>query len=132
MMKKPGNWQTQQRKRKNVSQEVFTPSSLGFLRVAVVSPELQVANVRYNTQMIIDALQQASSRGCQVALFPELCITGYTCADLFYQSLLQQQAREALLSIAQASGEYQIAAVAGLPLKVDSKLYNCAAFVNEG
>ncbi|HEY4383743.1 MAG TPA: NAD(+) synthase [Ktedonobacteraceae bacterium] len=130
-MKRPGNWQNQQSKRKNVNQEAFTPASLGFLRVAVVAPELQVANVHYNTQMIIDALQQAASRGCQIALFPELCITGYTCADLFYQSLLQQQAREALLAIARAAGDYHIAAVVGLPMEMGSKLYNCAAFVNE-
>ncbi|HLZ62072.1 MAG TPA: nitrilase-related carbon-nitrogen hydrolase, partial [Ktedonosporobacter sp.] len=74
-----------------MSQVAFSQDELGFLRVAVVTPELQVANVRYNTQVIIDALRQAAARGCQLALFPELCITGYTCADLFYQALLQQQ-----------------------------------------
>jgi NAD+ synthase (glutamine-hydrolysing) len=119
-------------KRENVNQELLSPDSLGFLRVAVVSPALQVAHVHYNTQVIIDALQQATSRGCRLALFPELSITGYTCADLFYQSLLQQQASEALLSIAQATGDYHIAAVVGLPLPIGGKLYNCAAFVNEG
>ncbi len=119
-------------KREISQQELLSPDALGFLRVAVVSPALQVADVAYNTQMIIDALQQAASRGCRLALFPELCITGYTCADLFYQSLLQQQASEALLSIAQAAGDYHIAAVVGLPMQTGSKLYNCAAFVNEG
>lgn len=114
-----------------MSQEAFVPDALGFLRVAVVVPALQVAHIRYNTRMIIDSLQQAAARGCRLALFPELCITGYSCADLFYQSLLQQQASEALLEIAQAAGEYQIAAVVGLPLEVGGKLYNCAAFVNE-
>ncbi len=115
-----------------MSQEAFSPGSLGFLRAAVVVPALQVADIRYNTQVIIDALQQAATRGCQLALFPELCITGYTCADLFYQALLQQQASEALLSIAQATKDYQVAAVVGLPLEVGCKLYNCAAFVHDG
>ncbi|GHO88841.1 NAD(+) synthase [Dictyobacter formicarum] len=114
-----------------MSQEALTPASLGFLRVAAVAPELQVANIRYNTRVIIDSLQQAAARGCQLALFPELCITGYTCADLFYQSLLQQQAREALLEIAEAAGEAQIAAVVGLPFEIGGKLYNCAALVSD-
>ena len=66
-----------------------------------------------------------------LALFPELSITGYSCADLFYQSLLREQARAALQTIAQASGQYQIAAVVGLPLEVGGKLYNCAAFISD-
>jgi NAD+ synthase (glutamine-hydrolysing) len=114
-----------------VSQDAFSPASLGFLRVAVVAPALQVAHVAYNTRVVSDALRQAAGRGCRLVLFPELCITGYTCADLFYQALLQQQAREALLSIAQAAGKYQVATVVGLPLQVAGKLYNCAAFISE-
>jgi NAD+ synthase (glutamine-hydrolysing) len=104
---------------------------MGFLRVAVVVPALRVADVTYNTQMIIEALEQAASRGCQVVLFPELCITGYSCADLFYQMLLQGQAHSALQSIAQAAGQYQVATVVGLPLEVRGKLYNCAAFISD-
>lgn len=114
-----------------MSQDVFSPGSLGFLRVAVVSPALQVADIRYNTQAIIDALHHLASRDCRLAVFPELCITSYSCADLFYQTLLQQQAREALLEIARAAGECQMIAVVGLPLAMGGKLYNCAAFVNE-
>jgi NAD+ synthase (glutamine-hydrolysing) len=114
-----------------VSQETISPDTLGFLRVAAVVPALRVADIRYNTQVILDALREAASRGCRLALFPELCITGYSCADLFYQSLLQQQASEALLTIAKAAGEHQIAAVVGLPLEIGGKLYNCAAFINE-
>jgi NAD+ synthase (glutamine-hydrolysing) len=117
--------------REKVNQEAFSPAHLGFLRIAVVSPALQVANISYNTQAIIDALRQAAARGCRLALFPELCITGYTCADLFYQSLLQQQAKEALLSIARAAAEYHIATVVGLPMEMGGKLYNCAAFISE-
>jgi NAD+ synthase (glutamine-hydrolysing) len=115
-----------------VSQEAISPGSLGFLRVAVVVPAVQVAHIRYNTQVIIDALRDAAARGCQLALFPELCITGYSCGDLFYQSLLQQQASEALQTIAQATEQHRIAAVVGFPLEIGGKLYNCAAFLNEG
>jgi NAD+ synthase (glutamine-hydrolysing) len=91
---------------------------------------MRVADIQYNVQMIGEALQQAAARGCQLALFPELSITGYTCADLFYQPFLLQQASEALFQIAQVAGDTQIAAVVGLPLEVRGKLYNCAAFVN--
>ncbi|GHO78457.1 NAD(+) synthase [Ktedonobacter sp. SOSP1-85] len=115
-----------------MKQDLFSPTSLGFLRVAVVVPELRVADIRYNTQIIIDALQEAAARGSRLALFPELCITGYTCADLFYQSVLLDQASKALLAIAQAAAEAQIAAVVGLPMHLGGKLYNCAAFVSDG
>ncbi|GER91233.1 NAD(+) synthase [Dictyobacter vulcani] len=115
-----------------MSQDIISPASLGFLRVAVVAPELQVANVPYNTRAISDALHDAAARGCQLALFPELSITGYTCADLFYQAALQQQAIEALLTIARVAGEANVAAVVGLPVEIGGKLYNCAAYVNAG
>ncbi len=114
-----------------VNKDLFSPASLGFLRVSVIAPELRVADVPYNGRAIIEALEQAASRGCQVALFPELCITAYSCADLFYQSLLLNQARSALRSIAEATEKYSIAAVVGLPLEVGGKLYNCAAFISD-
>jgi len=114
-----------------VNKDLFSPASLGFLRVSVIAPELRVADVPYNGRAIIEALEQAASRGCQVALFPELCITAYSCADLFYQSLLLNQARSALRSIAEATDKYSIAAVVGLPLEVGGKLYNCAAFISD-
>src|SRR6266704_5767400 len=114
-----------------VSKDMFSLFSAGFLRVAVVAPALRVADVTYNAQRIIEALEQAADRGCQLALFPELCITGYSCADLFYQALLREQARSALRSIAQAAGQHQIAAVVGLPLEAGGKLYNCAAFISD-
>ena len=66
---------------------LFSPSALGFVRVAVISPELRVADVAFNTQAIVAALREAAGQGCRLAVFPELCLTGYTCADLFYQAL---------------------------------------------
>ena len=114
-----------------VNKDAFSLFSVGFLRVAVVAPALRVADVTYNAHMIIDALEQAAERGCQLAVFPELSITGYSCADLFYQSLLREQACSALESIIQAGGQYQIAAVVGLPVEAGGKLYNCAALVSD-
>lgn len=106
--------------------------SFGFLRVGVVVPELRVADVRYNTNAISEALQMLSARGCQFALFPELSITAYSCGDLFYQALLLEHSRAALFAVADATERYKIATVVGLPLQVAGKLYNCAAFIAEG
>jgi NAD+ synthase (glutamine-hydrolysing) len=109
-----------------------TFASLDYVRVAAVTPELRVADVAYNTQAILAALEDAAAQGCSLALCPELAVTGYTCADLFYQSLLRDQARIALVALAQATSRLGIVTVVGLPLEVAGKLYNCAAFLAEG
>ncbi len=110
----------------------FPPAAMGFLRVAAVSPELRVADVRTNTRFIVEAMEQAAASGCRLVVFPELGITGYTCADLFYQALLLQQASGALLELAEAAGRCGVMALVGLPLRVDGRLYNCAALVAGG
>ena len=102
---------------------LFTRSSLGFVRAAVVTPELRVADVTFNTRATLSALEKASALGSQIAVFPELGLTGYTCGDLFYQSLLISQARNALTTIAEATANLQLLAVVGLPLHVDGRLY---------
>jgi NAD+ synthase (glutamine-hydrolysing) len=107
-------------------------AALGFLRVAVAVPPAQVADVPHNVGAIEEALAEAASQGCRLVLLPELCVTGYSCADLFYQSLLLEQARQALSAISGATARLRIAAVVGLPLELDGKLYNCAAFMSGG
>lgn len=111
---------------------MFHPFQYGFVRAAVVSPALRVADVEFNVSEMIAAMQRAAAAGASLVLFPELGVTGYTCADLFYQSLLLESARHALTTLAQATAENKIAAVVGLPLQQDGKLYNCAAFLNNG
>jgi NAD+ synthase (glutamine-hydrolysing) len=108
---------------------LLTPAALGFVRVAVVSPELRVADVDFNVEAIRAALQTAAGRGCHLVVFPELCITGYSCGDLFYQSALLDRAKAALDAIGHAASRAGCAAVVGLPLAVDGKLYNCAALL---
>ena len=103
-----------------------------YIRIAAVVPELKVGDVEFNTKEIISAMQKAKSEGAEIVLFPELCITGYTCADLFYQSKLRREAVNALIEIVKASGLIGITAVIGLPVEVNSKLYNCAALVSNG
>jgi NAD+ synthase (glutamine-hydrolysing) len=69
---------------------------------------------------------------CQLILFPELCLTGYTCADLFYQSLLLSKAQRALIQVADETAKLDIVAIVGLPVEIGGRLYNCAAFLNGG
>ena len=111
---------------------LFSPSALGFVRAAVISPELRVADVAFNTRAIIAALQEAAGQGCRLAVFPELCLTGYSCADLFYQRTLLEAAAAALDEIALEAQRVEIAVVVGLPLAVDGRLFNCAAFIADG
>lgn len=108
---------------------LLSPSALGFLRAAVVSPELVVADVAFNTRAVISALEQAASTGCRLVVFPELCLTGYSCADLFYQQALLEDAQEALLQVTRAAAQADIAVAVGLPLAIAGKLYNCLALV---
>jgi NAD+ synthase (glutamine-hydrolysing) len=107
-------------------------TELGLLRVAVVSPEMRVADIAFNLQAMRKALDKAAARRCQLVIFPELALTAYSCADLFYQDLLLAQARTALLVLAEATRTPALSAVVGLPLAVDGRIYNCAAMISAG
>jgi len=79
-------------KQSELSSRLFARAALGFVRVAAISPELQVADVGFNTQKTIEAMAAAAAQGVQLAVFPELGLTAYTCADLFSQTLLLDRA----------------------------------------
>lgn len=104
----------------------------GFYRFAAVSPILKVADTAFNTEEIIKSANIAVSNGAAFVVFPELCITGYTCSDLFHQELLLQNSFRALLKIAQAFADNDAVIAVGLPLRMLGRLYNCAAFVQRG
>ena len=104
----------------------------GFYRFASVSPVLKVADTAYNTEEIIRSAKIAASNGAAFVVFPELCITGYTCSDLFHQELLLQNSSRALVRIADALKESDAVIAVGLPLRIFGRLYNCAAFVQRG
>ena len=99
----------------------------GFLKAAALSPALRVADCAYNTRQILTELRAAAARSVKLAVFPEFCLTGYTCGDLFLQRTLQQGALTGLQELLDASRELDIVALVGLPLMVRGKLYNCAA-----
>ena len=104
----------------------------GFYRFAAVSPILKVADTTFNTAEIIKSAKIAASNGAAFVVFPELCITGYTCGDLFHQELLLQNSTRALMRIADALKESDSVIAVGLPLRIFGRLYNCAAFVQRG
>jgi NAD+ synthase (glutamine-hydrolysing) len=105
----------------------------GFLRVAAAVPTLRVADCTYNAERVVELLARAESEGVALAVFPELCLTGYTCADLFQQWTLQKAARDALADVARRGAEvYSGLAILGLPLAVDDQMFNCAAVLHRG
>ena len=104
----------------------------GFYRFASVSPVLKVADTAYNTEEIIRSAKIAASNGAAFVVFPELCITGYTCSDLFHQELLLQNSTRSLLKIAEALKDSDAVIAVGLPLRIFGRLYNSAAFVQRG
>lgn len=104
----------------------------GFIKVAAATPEIKVANCAYNAQAIITQAEQAAQKGASLILFPELCVTGYTCADLFLQRTLLDDAERALAEIAEKTALLDIVIVAGLPVRCNNALYNCAAVVYHG
>ena len=108
-------------------------AAFGFVRVGAASPALQVADCQANVESILTMLEQAEQRGVVVLVFPELCLTGYTCADLFLHQPLQQAALAGLEEIlSHAAKRFSGIVVLGLPLAVHSQLFNCAAVLSQG
>ena len=97
------------------------------IKVASVTPRLKVGDIDYNTAQIISIIKD--NQDCGLIVFPELCITGYTCADLFLSDLLLEKSKEALLQIAESS---TTTVVVGLPIRYSNNLYNCAAVISDG
>ena len=104
----------------------------GFLKAAALSPALRVADCAYNVRQITDALRKAAARGVKLAVFPEFCLTGYTCGDLFLQRTLQTGALDALSTLLDETKALDVVTLVGLPLLVHGKLYNCAAVLCRG
>ncbi len=104
----------------------------GFVKVAAASPELKVANVKFNTLKIEEEIAKQTKEGTEVLVFPELCLCGYTCGDLLLQPLLVERCKTALKEIADFTRGIAMLVFVGLPVKKDGKLYNCAAAVCGG
>ena len=107
-------------------------NNYGFVRFAAATPSLKVADCDYNTEEIIRMINEADSKHVSAIVFPELCITGYTCGDLFLHSLLLEHALISLQKICDATKELSVIAVVGLPVTISDQLYNMAAVVYGG
>ena len=104
----------------------------GLIKVAAAIPGVRVADVEYNVQQIESQIAQAEGKGAEVIVFPELSLTGYSCQDLFRQQLLLDKAEEGLLVLLDFTRKLDIIVVVGLPVRIGSLLYNCAAVVQHG
>lgn len=104
----------------------------GFIKAAAVTPYIKVADTDWNGQMIRDKIEEALEAGAKIIVFPELCITGYTCGDLFWQDLLLEKAKEELLRIAAFTEGKDAIIFVGLPVVCGGKLYNVAAALSQG
>ncbi len=107
-------------------------TSFGYVRVAAAVPHMRVADCQYNASEIKKQITEAVQEGVQVVCFPELSITGYTCADLFFTQQLQKDALSALEDVCTFTRDLPIIVLIGAPLKVDNNLYNCAFVITDG
>jgi len=107
-------------------------TNFGFVRVAAAVPTMHVADCAYNVKQVKEQIIDALEEGVEVVCFPELTVTGYTCADLFFTQQLQYDALQALEQICQFTREKPIIVLVGAPLKVDNNLYNCAFVMTDG
>ena len=104
----------------------------GFIRVAAAIPELKVADCAFNVSKIAELLQQAEDEKVQVVCFPELAITGYTCADLFFQQQLLSDAEKALKDLQLITYKTTAVAIVGMPVRCNNQLFNSAVVLQKG
>ncbi len=104
----------------------------GFVKVAAVTPKIKVADTKYNAELILDMMKESTRQGAKIVVFPELCLTGYTCQDLFLQERLLQGAKDALMKLVKESASLDAIFFVGLPFEILGKLYNVAAVFSHG
>lgn len=104
----------------------------GFVRVGAVVPKLKVADTEFNCNEIIKQIEVASNNKIQIVIFPELCVTGYTCQDLFEQDTLLEEAEKALNKILDYTNNLDIICIIGMPIKAENQLFNTAVVIQKG
>ena len=105
---------------------------LDYLRVAIAVPDISVGDPDFNTEKITEKMREAAEKNADIVVFPELCVTGYTCADLFFQRQLLESAKQGLIRIINESRRYDFTAAVGAPLEIGGQLYNCAFMITNG
>lgn len=104
----------------------------GFIKACAATVQIKVADVEYNTEKIISAIKESAKAGSQLTVFPELCLSGYTCGDLFNQRALTDAVENALLAIAGQTAGIKTLAFVGAPVRYSGRLYNCAVAITDG
>ena len=104
----------------------------GYVKVGAAVPKLKLADCIYNKEEILKIIEEAAAKKIRVLTFPELCLTGYTCADLFFQRPLLKAAEQAVAEIAEATKDLDILLTLGVPVALDSQAFNCAAVLYKG
>ena len=104
----------------------------GFVKVAVGTPSIRLADCAYNTERIFDLVKRAEAEGAKLLVLPELCVTGYSCKELFLQDCLIRAARKALLALAERTVGMDVLLVVGAPVEKNGKLYNAAVCIQDG
>lgn len=104
----------------------------GFLKAAAATPLVKTANPELNAAEIIKCMEEADKEGAGLLVFPELCLTGYTCGDLFFQPFLYEKQMEALKRIVKASKKNRMLIAVGCYLRIENRMYNCAVMVQDG
>lgn len=104
----------------------------GFIRIASAVPSVKVSDVQYNVEQIKAQIIEADAKGVEVVVFPELCITGYTCQDLFTQKLLMEEAENGVRILLEETKNLNITAIVGVPVIYQNMLLNCAAIIHHG
>ena len=104
----------------------------GFVKVAAAVPRVKVADCKFNSERLEGLITIAEGKGVQILTFPEMCITGYTCGDLFAQQLLLEQAEMALIQILNSTRQLDIISILGMPVVVNSTVINAAVVIQKG
>ncbi len=104
----------------------------GFISVAAGTPAIRVADCRYNAEQIFTMMREAESQGVKILALPELCLTGYTCGDLFLHDTLLQGAEDGLRTILEATRNLEVLTALGMPVRAAGKLFNCAVLIQKG
>ena len=100
--------------------------NFGFIKVAAAVPSVRVADCRHNADCIAKLLREACAGGVQIAVFPELSLTAYSCGDLFQNALLLDEAERALQHLLDAGQQLDIVGIVGMPVRLHNQLFNCA------
>src|SRR5712692_8643496 len=110
----------------------FNPYSHGFVRLAVATPLVRVGDPQHNLGATLELMQRAAREKVLLAVFPELGLSAYSCEDLFHQQALIDGAQDALRRLLIQSARLRLAALVGLPVALEGRLYNCAALISQG